>query len=370
MSHSFLNVASEIQSRRMAFDLPLESVARLARVTPARLRSIESGELPSTRELASIADALACDPAHLAKGIVEDPRRSPARFKSGDGASKLGGHDLRLLARGAEAGRILASLKALLQETASKLPAHRSVFGPSPSMESWREGYELGAQARRALSPERSAIHSVQRLLENIGIHVAVVDFEAEHVEAASIYETGASPVILLNHRAPKHEYPLARRALLIHELCHLLHDGGTRDLTVVTRENDPSPVEQRANGFAPSFIAPGEWARGAEQMNEEPRQLVLELAQTWGLSFEGAAWHAKNLRLLDPSEAEHLVRGRKPRVTSDFEPELPRTPPDQFGIEVEPTPLAAGLLAETTVIACAEEVISRARAAEILSLR
>jgi transcriptional regulator with XRE-family HTH domain len=369
MGHFAVNLASTIRSRRLAFDLTVEDAARLARVTPERLQSIESGERPSTRELASIAEALACDPANLAKGALDDPRRSPARFKTGEGASRLAGGDLRLLARAAEAGRILASLKGLLQESSSKLPVHRHVVAPSPAVESWRDGYELGVQARRALSPERGPISSVQGLLEEMGVHVAFVDFAAG-VEAASIFEVGACPVILVNRRAPKCDYPLARRALLAHELCHLLHDGGERDLTVVTREMDPSAIEQRANGFAPSFLAPGDWVRDQRPTGVDARQVVVWLAQSWGLSFEGAAWHAKNLKLLDAVEAERLALGRKSRVDSRFEMELPRTPPEQFGIEVEPTALTAGLLAETAIVASAEDVISRARAAEILSLQ
>lgn len=363
-------LAADIKERRLAFQLTIEAVARLAGLESQRLLAIEAGEIvPSTWELSVVAEALACDPAGLMRGGAEDPKRSVARFRGGQAAEGLTGGDLRLLARGAEAGRILAHLKSRLGEETSRIASSREVCAPSSRKEPWEDGYELGRVARELLFPA-GAIQSIQQLFEDAGIHVAEVRFEA-NVEAASLYEVGASPVILLNLGATRLAHPLARRAILAHELCHLMHDGGMRDVTVVTREDDGSAIEQRANGFAPSFIAPRDLAiPAAKAKKKSPRALVLDLAKDWGLSFEGAAWHAKNLRLLDPLVAKKLAKGPKPLVRTEFEPELRRTPPEQFGIEVEATELSTGLLSETAIVACAEGLISRERAAEILSLR
>jgi len=368
-----VDFGSEIRTRRAAFALSVETIAKMARIAESRLEAIEAGEPPSTREVAAIAEALASDPARLAKGGEEDPRWSVARFRSGNGATKLDGIDLRLLAKGAEAGRILASLKKLLGEKASKIPDLRHICATSPSMEPWRHGYMLGEKARLALSsdkaPEEAPIPSVQALLESLGVHVAAVDFLDLSIEAASIYELDAAPVVLVNRRTPRFDY-LPRRALLAHELCHILHDGGKRDLTTVTKEADNSPIEQRANGFAPSFLAPAQWVDLTKTKKDSPESIVQCLAETWGLSFEGAAWHAKNINLLDPKKAEQLANIHKRVRSSAFEEDIPRTPPEQFDIEQTPGPLASGLLAEIATIACAEGLISRARAAEIMSLR
>ena len=360
----------DIEERRRAFQLPIEAVAHFSGLESQRLLAIEAGQIvPSTWELAVIADALACDPTELLQEGARDPRRSVARFRAGEAVKGLSGTDLRLLARGAEAGRILAHLKERLGEEVSKVASSRRVCAPSSRREPWEDGYELGSNARTVLAPA-GAIESVQHLLEEGGIHVAEVRFEA-HIEAASLYEVGASPVILLNVGATRLAHPLARRAILAHELGHLLHDGGERDVTVVTRENDSSAIEQRANGFAPSFIAPRELViPAAISKRRDPKELLLHLAETWGLSFEGAAWHAKNLRLLDPLVAESLAMGPKPRFRAEFEHRLRRTSPDQFEIEAEATELSTGLLSETAIVAFAEGVISRERAAEILSLR
>src|SRR5208337_1305216 len=99
-------------------------------------------------------------------------------------------------------------------------------------------------------------------------------------------------------------KYPLSRRAILAHEMCHLLYDGGERDLTIVSREEglDASGTERRANGFAPNFLAPKDWVRSN---GKNAKAIVTELAEQWGLSLEGAAWHAKNLGLIQESKVK-----------------------------------------------------------------
>ena len=59
-----------------------------------------------------------------------------------------------------------------------------------------------------------------------------------------------------------------------------------------MARGVDATEVEQRANGFAPSFIVPGGWI---SPHTTDVRQLALDVATEWGLSFEGALWHLKN---------------------------------------------------------------------------
>ena len=76
--------------------------------------------------------------------------------------------------------------------------------------------------------------------------------------------------------------------------------------------------------------------------------------------------------KLISVEKAEALLKmGSKPFVqVHDFETDLPRTPPDYFGIEVQPTELTEGLLSELTIMAASDGAISKGRAEEILSLR
>jgi Zn-dependent peptidase ImmA (M78 family) len=174
--------------------------------------------------------------------------------------------------------------------------------------------------------------------------------------------------VVLLNDCHSRITEPLPRRAVLAHELCHLLHDGGKRDLlAIVSRPEEDLSYEQRANGFAPSFIAP---ASAVQLAGEEPGVIVLQLAYQWGFSYEGAAWHAKNLELVTPEEADALVRSPKTVAPQGFEDPIPRPSASRCGLEVSANPLTSGLISDRILSALANGLISRARAAEMLTLQ
>jgi Zn-dependent peptidase ImmA (M78 family)/transcriptional regulator with XRE-family HTH domain len=366
-------VGSEIRNLRESLGFAVGDMAQKARLALDRALEIEAGSPLTTQELASLAAALGTDASSLLRGRLTDPRRSVARFRSAHGVGAAGsqavlsGPDLRLLSIAAEVGRIGAYLNDLLGRPAPAVAQYRSPCAVRAHPIAWKQGYDLGKTARSRFAPTRDPIPSVQRELESAGIHVAFVAFQTTEIEAASLFESDSIPVILLNKSAYRVGYRLARRAILAHELCHLLHDGGERDLlTVVSRQADDSPIEQRANGFAPSFIAPRSLV-ALRARNKMP--LVLELAQTWGLSFEGAVWHAKNIELLSAETAERMLQGRKPRLTTEFEEDIPRTPPEQFDIPTRASDLANGLLSELAIMAVADGAISKGRAAEILAL-
>jgi Zn-dependent peptidase ImmA (M78 family)/transcriptional regulator with XRE-family HTH domain len=345
-----------------------DRLAEMASISLPRVREIEEGAVPNIRELYSLAAALGVEPSALRKGNpVEDIKRSGARFRSALGATTLDPMDVRLLARAAEAGRICGFLGRLLGLTPSPVAAARSVVPIRAGSPPWKQGYDLGQKARSKLAPTRDPIVSMQALLEDLGVHVASTRFVSADIEAASVYEADAAPVILLNVASARVRETLPRRAALAHELCHLLHDGGERDLlTAVSRPEDHLDYERRANGFAPSFIAPGKWVKLPAS---EPSALVLQLGYTWGFSYEGAVWHAKNLKLISSDKAEELRKAPRIVGADNFEPEVARRDATAVGIDQEPTPLSSGLLSDRVVRALSEGLISVGRAREILSL-
>jgi Zn-dependent peptidase ImmA (M78 family)/transcriptional regulator with XRE-family HTH domain len=360
----------QVRRLREAYGFDLPHFAQLSEIAPGRITEIESGSSFSTLELAQLAGALAIDPAELYSGKAGEAQRTVARFRAPIGLDDIDARDARLLARAAEAGRVVAELRKLLGESESAVAAHRKLIAVTKSEEPWRQGYELGACARRDLLPEHQPLISVQEALEKLGVHVAFVRFESTEIEAASLFETGSGPVILLNKSSTRVSYRLSRRAILAHELCHLLHDGGERDLTIVSREEglDVSGTERRANGFAPNFLAPKDWI---DPHGKNAKAIVSALAEAWGLSLEGAAWHAKNLGKISESKIKQFrEEAVKPGFATRFEPELNHTPADLVGIEREPTDLTNGYLSELAIIASEEGVISKGRAAEILAMR
>jgi Zn-dependent peptidase ImmA (M78 family) len=263
-----------------------------------------------------------------------------------------------------------AYLSRELGRPESAVAAARKVLPVRGNRPPWAQGYELGERARDRLLPGNHPIGSVQAAFESLGIHVALVDFDSHEIDSASLYEASALPTVLLNRQSERVTRELSRRAILAHELCHLLHDGGERDLlAAISREHDHADIERRANGFAPSFLAPKSYVSiGAP----DPKSKVAELAYTWGFTFEGAAWHAKNLELIGPDDATRLLNERRFGATAQpaFEQSPPRRSVQDILDTADVSPLVHGLVADLTVIAHIEGIISRARAREILTLQ
>lgn len=358
---------SALQEQRQALGLSVEGLASLADVTVERVTTIEKGAPATTREISRLAKALAVDPAALWRGEVASTRTT-ARFRSVSGVAFLATEDATMLAFAAEAGRIAAHLSQSLGKPVSQVAAARRITPVEAWPDPWEQGYKLGAQARFRLSPLQEPIRSMGALLETLGVHVASVSFKTPEVLAASLYEPGAMPVILLNRVHPRVQQPLSRRAVLAHELCHLLHDSGeTNLLTLISRGSDNGPQEQRANGFAPSFLVPGGWLK---PHTTDARRLAIDVGTEWGLSFEGAGWHLKNAGVISNAEAEQLKLLPSTIPNGSFEEQPLRRSLDQLGLDVEIHPLANGLLSELALSANEAEIITRGRAIEILRLR
>ena len=362
-------ILAEIRARRERFAFTPGEVGRLARLLPQRVLDIEAGAPCTVHELTALGDALAFDPAGFVRGErLDDARRSAARFRSPEGVRELPPTDARLLARAAELARIGAYLADRLGVPPSRIHDLRELRRVGSENEPWREGYELGEAVRLRLTPERGPLVSVQAFLEELGIHVAFVEFAAAGIHAASIREPGSVPIILLNTRARRVQNALTRRPILAHELCHLLYDGGEQDLlTVVSRREAGMALEQRAGGFAPSFIAPPPWVKVAK--GSSPLALVRQIALDWGFTYEGAAWHAKNLGHVSVAKARDLTQQRGPRETN-FEPLVVRQPVPDLHLDVEASRLAKGLISDWTARAFNEGLISAGRAREILAFQ
>jgi len=254
--------------------------------------------------------------------------------------------------------------------------------GYHTTVQPWEHGYQLGEAARKMLVPANGPISSLESTLIGLGVHVARARFSTQSIEAAGVWESGAVPVILLNTNATRVEYSLSRRAILAHELCHLLHDGGEADIaTRVTcamgTGNYQEALEQRARGFAPAFLAPSsqvnEWSTTAN-LTEDPSDIVYGLAAYWGLSFEGAIWHAKNCCLIHADTADKLAARDLTTVlpADQFERKEPasRRWSVDSGLSENPNSLMEGLAARVVMEALEDTLISLGRAKELLALR
>lgn len=371
-----------LRKRREAFGSDLQEAARWCGMPPEWLEDKEAREDLSVTDFERICHGLAISPAALLSGEGDSPTRGVARFRSAlEGPNVLTAADLRLIATASEIGLMLADLLAMRSEKPS-FDRFRHLQGLSHVLQPWEHGYQLGETARKMLVPANGPVSNLESTLIGLGVHVARARFSTQCIEAAGVWESGAVPVILLNTNATRVGYSLSRRAILAHELCHLLHDGGEADIaTRVTcamgTGNYQEALEQRARGFAPAFLAPrsqvNEWSNTAN-LAEDPSDLVCGLAAYWGLSFEGAIWHAKNCRLIHADTADRLAAMDHPTGLPADQFERQETASLWWSTDSElpenPTSLMAGLAARLVMEALEDSLISLGRAKELLAWR
>lgn len=369
-------IHQRIRERREAFGVSVEVMAERAKMTSEQWAEIEAGGSFNVADLRQIGMALAVETGALLRGEESDPQRIAARFRQEVPAGAGRRLEAITLAQAAKLGRIGGGL---LNKLARKIPLAeaRQAVPVSAKEEPWQQGYRLGELARRKLGVKPGPIRNLQLMLEKEGVHVATLGFSEETVDAASLAAPGAIPVILLNSESPRVSQRLPRRTALAHELCHLLHDAGEGELeTRMTRQEEGSlddMVEQRARAFAPAFLAPRDevvsyFERGAGKAILDPERKVTVLARRWGLSWRGAAWHAKNCRLISAENAEMFASkyfvGPRQDWQTDFEIEIFQ---EDLPESIEMGPLYRGRFAALVYEAFEEGLISENRAKEIL---
>lgn len=370
-----IHVGKLIRRRRESFGASVEEAAQWSDISPDILREAEASEQLDSTLFERICRGLAIAPVELLQGTLDSPTRSVARFR-GAAERSLYPSDLRLLAAGAETGRTLAAVLKLLRREIL-FERHRRVAGVRDDMHPWEDGYRLGEAARDALGVPPGPLRDLERFLNGLGIQVARVPFQSRVLEAASLWEDGAVPMILVNGRTGRAGYSLSRRATLAHELCHLLHDGGKADIATRVSwaedcETREYAVEQRARAFAPAFLAPPDmvrtWVRRLPFLSD--RDLAAETAAHWGLSYEGAVWHLKNCGLVAPGRAEALSTRSVPELPAgQFEAEAAMVSPRMLDARLpeNASALMGGWATYLVYEALEAELISIGRAREML---
>lgn len=369
------SIQQRIQDRREAFGASVSEMAGLAELTEERWAEIEAGGPISVADLGPISKALAVDAGALLRGEEKDPQRVVARFRQASPLSSSSLLELRTLSLAAELGRMGGALYRLLGRPMPWSEVRR-ILRVDPGKEPWKQGYALGAKVRRLLKVPAGPLYNLQKTLESAGVHVATVRFSGPEIDAASLVEPEAMPILLLNRESPRIGQVLARRAAMSHELCHLLYDAGEGHIEtrISLNEGDAiedDPLEQRARAFAPAFLAPPDEVRnyfrtGGGKFITASEDRVLALAKHWGLSWLGAVWHAKNCQLIPPDTAQSLSISRGPRLDwqTSFEQETTRL---RLSSDFVATELTAGRIANLVIEALEEGAISEGRAKEIL---
>ncbi len=332
------------------------------------MQEVESGTGSVTAfELYRLAQALGADPGALLteEQAVGDPVRGAVRFKREEVLAGANASDRRLLAIGAEVGRVGAALSRLLSRRVTALPTHSTPL--SAALEPWEEGYKLAIEAREELALGNGPIANLIQTLEGLGVHVAFVRFDDPDINAAAIREPDAVPVILVNRTENRVFERRALRPIIAHELCHLLHDNNKSNvLTFVSRRSHfADGVERRANAFAPAFLAPPAGVGGADLSDED---LVVRLVADWSFTVRGASWHAKNIRRLTEDRAQELGDSIHPSPAAlTGAVEAPNGAAE--ALSAPPSPVVYGLVSRLAAEAWAAGLISEGRAREIAQI-
>lgn len=258
----------------------------------------------------------------------------------------------------------------------------RSQFTPTDNYgdgvtPAWRVGYGLAEQTRELLQiPSHAPVRSMRELVEHtLGIPVVRTELPPSIAGAtiATRVNGGSDTArgIVLNSSGPNSN-PLVCRATLAHEIEHLLFDPDMKLNNVCVDHyeeldhNADTPevdyVEQRANAFAISFLAPGNAVRDLVDAPFDGTDIV-NVGSRFGISVKAARFHLNNAyfkQFSGPQVQDISIDTQPWRAAEDFTA-------DYFPIATTPTS-RRGRFAGLVVHACRSKHISTDTAAGYLN--
>jgi Zn-dependent peptidase ImmA (M78 family)/DNA-binding XRE family transcriptional regulator len=196
-----------------------------------------------------------------------------------------------------------------------------------------RQGWELGM----------ASIESLVEVLEDRGIKVGLIEGHKDF-DSLTFWVNGAIPVIVVKRGVPGDR----QRFNLAHELGHL-----------VLELAEGVDEEAAAYRFAGAFLVPEPVARfelGDRRQTLDLHELHL-LKHKYGLSMQAWIYRAKNLGILSASAATRLFREFRQQGWHREEPgdQIPPEEPER--------------MKRLVLRALAEDLVSRSRVAELLSM-
>ena len=309
-----------ISRQRRSMGLTTQQVARFTGLDNATMEHIESSsgrDRMTVQDLERVAFKLGLDEAQIAyQGLACDTAIG-ARLKemrSDNENTKLSPTSVLTFAEAASVIRAQHRLMKSLEVSS----AQRNEFEPddyygSLDNPAWRVGQELSERARTILGLGLNPVKSMRELVEDtLCIPVIQVELAQKTIAGATISVSDGDETcrgIVLNLKGDN-ENALVRRATIAHEIAHLLFDpeeylNKVRVDTYEGLESDPSRVlfvadnanyrvEQRANSFAISFLAPMERVRDMARP-PFPAEDVSRVVSKYGISVTAASYHVVN---------------------------------------------------------------------------
>jgi Zn-dependent peptidase ImmA (M78 family) len=180
----------------------------------------------------------------------------------------------------------------------------------------WQEGYQLAnewAKLSHLDNPTQQPV-DIEGHLAAFGVKVEDLTIEDEQVGGVAIARQKRNPLILLNTRNPRNQFPSGRRFSLAHELCHLLYDRmAGAELALISGPWAPIELEKRANAFAAMLLMPDVLVESAfREAGARPSKPsfmdLLNAAKRLQVSADALAHHLSNRGWISPEMRDLLL--------------------------------------------------------------
>ena len=309
-------VGKALRRQRETLGLDLNAVSRSTGVRVPDIMRIEAGDAFDfpMQTIERMAFILGLDEGQIAFHETPGGAAVAARLKTlqaeslGGGLRGLSRKSVVTLAEAASVIRVQHRLQQWLDISGSVASFHPSRDYGNHSTPAWRIGYQLAANTRTQLRMGAATVPSMREFVQNtLGIPVVHAELP-QRIAGATIAvpngETAPYRGIVLNTTGANTN-PLVRRATLAHEVGHLLFDpdqnlNNVRVDSYAGLEADPQRtgpvdfVEQRANAFAISLLAPIDIVR--ERTNPPiTSEHIADTVSSFGISLTAASFHVAN---------------------------------------------------------------------------
>lgn len=308
-------VGDALRLQREALGLDYGAVSRRTKVRAEDLKRIEEGNADdvSIATIERIAFIIGLDESQLsfrsdvAGGAIAGKLKTIRNSSPGIGLSSLTVESVATLAEAASVIRTQIQLQESLGLTRGAAAFNPDDNYGNPVTPAWKIGYRLARETREKLGMGVDPVPSMRHFVEyTMGIPVVQAELPqgiAGAIIAVPDSDTESRRGIVLNTTGDNRN-PLVRRATLAHEVGHLLFDSDRKLETVRVDaysglENNPEQVsvdyvEQRANAFAISFLAPADAVRTRLQSPLSDGAVAV-IAMRFGISITAAQFHIKN---------------------------------------------------------------------------
>jgi Zn-dependent peptidase ImmA (M78 family)/transcriptional regulator with XRE-family HTH domain len=291
-----------LRQRREQLGLDTRFIARRSGLPEKVVLAAEASSRLPVRTYERIARVLGLDERYVS--VRSEPMgnsRIAVRLRTiGDENPRLDPSAVSAISEAAWVAMTQIRLENALCTSTVKSDIEQSVNYGTPDFPAYEWGYLLAADTRQKLGLGTEPIESLRELAEErLGIPIIQADM-GDQIAGVTV-EVGDRRAIAVN-TAGKNQHVYVRRATIAHELGHLLYDPRNKlnhlrvdeyvDLDKPA-EQLRDPVEQRANAYAVSLLAPMEAA--VQLFQRSPEDGLGNVMDHFGISATAARYQIWN---------------------------------------------------------------------------